>query len=112
MFGWGKKKQVTPLTGGADTFVDATGGGWGEPPLVVAADGGSQADYVQQQLELAAIQAQDVAVGETFSFTLTNIPLGITSPHEIAFGLMMRAGEYGLLPGVMSNETIEFERLN
>ena len=95
-----------------NTFVAATGGGWGDPPERVAGDGGEQADYVSSQLAKAQAYAQvHVEVGDTFEFRLTKIPGNITSPHEIAFGIMMRAGEYGLQPGVNVNETFTFTRL-
>ncbi|MEO7904629.1 MAG: hypothetical protein ABIR91_02440, partial [Candidatus Saccharimonadales bacterium] len=80
----------------ADTFVEATGGGWGDAHDIIAADGGSQADYVGQQLEKAAKRAESMTASERFTYTLTDIPQGISGPHEITFGLMMRAPEYGL----------------
>lgn len=94
-----------------DTFASATGGGWDEPPMRVAIDGGSQADYVGQQLERARAYAKEhVAVGEKFDFTLTNIPRDIASPHEIIFGLMMRAENYGLQYEYIVNETARLIR--
>jgi hypothetical protein len=53
----------------------------------------------------------EIPVGEEFEFTLTNIPNGISSPHEIIFGLMTRASDYDLRPGRMNDETIRFTRL-
>lgn len=96
----------------SDTFVEATGGGWGDPPNVVAADGGSQKSYVTQQLELASQEALQLEVGESFHYILKNIPAGIESPHEIIFGMIMRASEYGLSHGVASNERIRFTRIS
>lgn len=95
-----------------DTFVSATGGGWGEMPNIIPADGGSQKDYVESQLELARQQAAKLAVGESFTYRLTNIPKGISGPHEIMFGMMMRSHEYGLESGSMLNEKIKFTRIS
>lgn len=95
-----------------DTFVKATGGGWGDTPNIVPADGGSQKDYVESQLELAKQQAASVAVGESFTYRLTDIPVGISGPHEIMFGMMMRSHEYGLMSGPMIDEKIEFTRIS
>lgn len=105
-----RQQQVNPST--ADTFVEATGGGWGDPADVIAADGGEQSDYVGLMLVLAREQAikNDVAVGEDFTFQLVAIPRGIVSPHEIMFGLMMRAGEQGLSCGMMHDEKVIFTR--
>ena len=97
---------------GVSTFVEATGGGWRGTPDRVSVDGGSQAEYVRSQLELAREQAMAVEVGEKITYTLTDIPRGIASPVEILFGLMMLAREYDLRPGVARNETIEFTRLS
>lgn len=104
------KKKHVPV---ADTFVEATGGGWFDVPDVVAADGGSQADYVGELLRQAKHQACDesVPVGGEFTFTVTNIPEGISSPHEIMFGLMMRAGECGLMCTSMIDEKAFFIRV-
>ena len=117
-FGWLKRRQQDAAakkskneSGSADTFVEATGGGWDEPPKFVASDGGSQSDFVTSLLEQAAKQAQSVKVGEEFIFTITDIPRGISSPHEIVFGLMMLADEYGLECGPVVNEEVWFIRV-
>lgn len=109
MFGFRRRKDK-PSAGAADTFVEATGGGWSDSPEVVAGDGGSQADFVGQTLERARAYAleNNIPVGQEFGFTITDIPAGISSPHEIIFGLMMRASEYGLIPGTIVNETAFF----
>ena len=52
-----------------------------------------------------------VEIGESFAFRLTHMPVGISSPHEIAMGFMMGALEYDLKPGIMVNEEIEFTRI-
>lgn len=111
---FGRKRNRMPQdTGTAKTFVEATGGGWGDVPDVVAADGGSQKDFVRQTLEGAHRYAveNNIAVGQRFEYTISDIPKGITGPHEIVFGLMMEAGRYDLMPGAMMDEVIEFTRL-
>ena len=117
MFGFGRRKRrnmasaSAGATGTASTFVEATGGGWGDPPMRVAANGGSQADYVLQQLHAAREYAREnVAVGDTFEYRLTNIPRGISSPHEIMMGLMFQADEYGLMCSFMHDEAVTFIR--
>lgn len=111
MFGFRRKKSG-PSPGTADSFVEATGGGWSDAPGIVAIDGGAQADFVGQTLERARAYAleNDIPVGQEFEFTIADIPVGISSPHEIVFGLMMRAGEQGLSPGVIADEKAFFTR--
>ncbi len=114
MVGFGRRKKPQAQPGDtASTFVEATGGGWGDSLDAVAVDGGEQADYVGEMLRRASEYAREngVEIGEEFEYTITDIPCGITSPHEIVFGLMMRAGEYGLCPGPMLNEKAYFTRL-
>ncbi len=91
-----------------DTFVSATGGGWNEAPEVIQADGGEYRDYVAEQLERARQQAdkEGLKPGDVLRYRLVDIPRGIVSPHEISFGMMIRASEYGFTPGVMNNELI------
>ncbi|HEU0266342.1 MAG TPA: hypothetical protein VFQ70_01835 [Candidatus Saccharimonadaceae bacterium] len=110
MFGFGRRKKDRST---ASTFVEATGGGWSDLPDEVAADGGEHADYVGEMLRRASEYACEtgVGIGEEFKFTITDIPRDLVSPHEIVFGLMMRAHEYGLAPGVMHDETAYFTRL-
>ena len=112
MFGFRRRKD-RPSAGTADTFVEATGGGWSDSPEVVAGDGGSQADFVGQTLERARAYAleNNIPVGQEFEYTIADIPLGISSPHEILFGLMVRAGEQGLRANSVLNETVFFTRL-
>ena len=55
---------------------------------------------------------QGIAIGEDFTYTLTDIPCGIASPHEIIIGLMTRAGGFGLEAGVAFGEEITFTRRN
>lgn len=99
-----------PPSSTSDTFLQATGGGWGDPPETIATDGGSQADYVGDQLAKAQAYAQQhVKIGESFQFKLTAIPR-VMSPHEISFGMMMRACNYGLESGISMNETFTFTR--
>ena len=113
---WKQRKHNAATTvsendsGSAQTFAEATGGGWGEPPNVVATDGGSQAAYVKQQLELAAEQAQSMAVGEEFTFLLTDIPRSISSPHEIVAGLIVQSYDYGLEFSSVVDEEVRFRR--
>lgn len=111
-----RKRKNTPSTEctTTNTFVEATGGGWGESPDVVAADGGQQADFVGRVLEEARAFAldNDIPVGGEFEFKISNIPMGIDSPHEIVFGLMMRASEVGLGAGMMRDEYIYFTRVS
>lgn len=108
-FPWSKKK---PAAETADTFVEATGGWWTDSPDTIPGDGGSQADFVGRTLQRARDFAleNNIPVGEEFEFIITDIPVGISSPHEIIFGLMMRAHEYGLIPGAVANETAYFTR--
>lgn len=95
----------------AETFVEATGGGWDDVPNRVAPDGGDFASYVAQQLRAAQMYAQaNVAVGEWFDFTITNIP-AVISPHEIVSGMIMQADTYGLGCGSAMNERFSFKRL-
>lgn len=109
-FSWGRRK---PDADTASTFVEATGGGWGDVPSVMSADGGEHADYVGEVLRRAQAHAveQGVVVGEDFTYTLTDIPRGITSPHEIVIGLMTRARDFGLDAGIAFNEQVTFTRL-
>lgn len=112
MFGFRRKKKATS-NGTSDTFVEATGGGWSDLPDTIPGNGGTQADFVGQTLERARAYAleNDVAVGQEFQFIITDIPTGISSPHEIIFGLMMQAGEYGLSCRGIANEKAHFTRL-
>src|SRR5690606_13474182 len=97
MFGWLFGKRSSKKT--ASTFVEATGGGWNDLPATVATDGGSQEGFVKEQLERARLYALEnhIAIGESFEFTIDEIPVGLKSPHEIVFGMMMRANDYGLM---------------
>ncbi len=108
-FRWGRRK---PDTSTASTFVEATGGGWGDAPSVMSVDGGEHADYVGEVLRRARDYAmeQGVAIGDDFTYTLTDIPRGITSPHEIIIGLMTRARDFGLDAGIAFGEEITFTR--
>lgn len=112
MFGFGRKKEEPESTGTADTFVEAIGGGWGDPPRIIPADGGEYADYVGGVLEGASEYAhdQEVGIGEEFDYLITNIPRGISNPLEIMAGLLKRAPDYGLSVDFMRNETIRFIR--
>ena len=112
MFSFLRKRKETPV-GTAATFVEATGGGWSDVPDAIASDGGAQADFVGLTLDRARTYAleHDIPVGKEFEFRITDIPLGISSPHEIVFGLMMRAQDYGLRSGIVTNETALFTRL-
>lgn len=110
LFGGRPRESASGGRQHTDSFVDATGGGWTDIPDVVAADGGSNRDYVTQQLSLAQQQARSYNIGESFTYRLTDIPAGIQSPHEIVFGMMMRASEFGLVAGAMADEVIEFTR--
>lgn len=113
MFGFGRKKRVSSR-GTAQTFVEATGGGWQGPTGVIFGDGGNNADFVKQTLERAHAHAleQQIPVGQEFEFTITDIPVGISSPHEIVFGLMTQAKSFGLETGVVADEKVMFTRLN
>lgn len=112
MFGFGRRNKAQQPGATTDTFVEATGGGWSDIPSRVAGDGGAQADYVGKMLQRAKLKSQSVAVGEEFDFTITDIPRDIASPHEIMFGMMMRASSYGLDLIVMHDETGTFVRLS
>lgn len=92
----------------SDTFVEATGGGWRDLPETVPADGGNQADYVESQLKKATIEAYErgLVTGDSFRYRLTDIPKDISSPHEIAFGMMLQASKYGMIAGAMRDEEI------
>lgn len=109
MFGFGRKKRQDKDT--AETFVEATGGGWSDVPETVPDYGGSSVDYVMNVLVAAREEAQAVPVGDYFDFTLTDIPRGITSPHEIVFGLMAQSVNYGLQIDYTHNETVRFRRV-
>lgn len=113
MIGFGRRRRK-PDPGTASTFVEATGGGWGDVPGVMSADGGEHADYVGEVLRRAQAHAveQGIAIGEDFTYTLTDIPCGITSPHEIIIGLMTRARDFGLEAGIAFGEKIAFTRLS
>ena len=78
----------------------------------MAADSDSQESYVASQLELAQQQAASLPIGESFTYRLTDIPTKISSPHEIIFGMMMLARQYGLQAGSMINEEIDFTRVS
>lgn len=109
MFGFLRRKKRPQ--GKASTFVEATGGGWGKPANVIKMPVGSEAECVAEVLRRAKERAQTVAVGESFEFTITDIPMGIRDPHTIIFGLMMQAHEYGLSVGFAMNETVQFTRM-
>ena len=111
MFGLRKKKKPGPET--VDTFVEATGGGWGESPNTIAGDGGTQVDFVEQTLQSARQFAitHNIPVGKEFEYTIADIPAGISGPHEITIGLLMQAERYGLMPGAILNETAYFTRI-
>lgn len=111
MWPFRRKKKGSPANT-ADTFVEATSAGWYDSPDQVAADGGSQRDYVTEQLEAAAEVAKQYQIDEQFEYRLTDIPAGIQSPHEIAFGIMMRAPDYGLMVDTMVDETLYVVRLS
>ncbi len=111
MFGFGRKKKSR---GTASTFAEATGGGWHDaPPLVQVPRSGTEGDYVGKVLRQAHeyAVARNIPIGVEFEFTITNIPMDIESPHGIIFGLMVRASDYGLRPGVATNELIRFTRV-
>lgn len=112
MFGFGRKKEEPEPKGTAKTFVEATGGGWGNPPDILPVDGGAHADYVGEVLYQASEYARDegIQIGEEFDYIITDIPQGIASPREIMLGLMMRAQDYGLSASAMHNEKIRFIR--
>jgi hypothetical protein len=107
------RRRKAAKTGTSDTFLEATGGGWSESPEVIATEGGTQADFVDLMLSQARAHAlaEDIPVGQEFEFVITNIPNGISSPHEIAFGLMIQAGRFGLEPGTIMNEKVRFTRI-
>ena len=112
--GWSAPSE-TPDTEeqAADTFLEATGGGWSDSPDAIAADGGTQAVFVSELLRQARQQADDeaIAVGGSFAFTIKNIPVGIESPHEIIFGLMMQSADFGLRVEYIADESVLFERI-
>lgn len=107
MWGFKGKKKT------ADTFVEATGGGWGDSPDTIPIDGGSHADFVNETLRRAKQHAvnRDVKVGEEFEYTITDIPRGISGPHEIVMGLMMQSGKVGLRFEYSRNEEVCFTRM-
>ena len=111
MFGFLKKRKKPRET--ASTFVEATGGGWGDSPDVIGMPSGTEGDCVAEVLRRAKDYAitDNVAVGQKFEFRITDIPMGIESPHTIIFGLMMQAADYGLRVGVVYDETVQFTRV-
>jgi hypothetical protein len=108
MFGFFKKKKPKPDV--ADRFFKEADGGWPDLPDEVAADGGSQADFVKATLEhvLEYAKDNDIAIGETFEFTIRDIPVGISNSLEIILGLTMQADKYGLLLSRIVDETATF----
>jgi len=119
VFGFGRKKKraeksTSPAPQTASTFVEATGGGWGDPSEVIAIGGGMQSenDFVQRVLENARSYAfeQDVAVGERFDYVMADIPVGIKNPHQIMFTLMVEAPKYGLVVDFIMDEKVTFTR--
>lgn len=112
MFGFGRRKKRPEGT--AQTFVEATGGGWGDVPDELPADGGVHADYVGEVLQRARDYADehDIKVREEFMLRITDIPRGIRNPQEIVFGIMSRAHDYGLIAGAMFDEKVYFTRLD
>jgi len=110
-FSFLRRKKPPRVT---DTFVEATGGGWSDPPSTVPADGGSQADFVGQTLDRARayMLEQGIVVDQEFTFVITDIPVGISNPHEIIFGMMMRAPDYGLDAISVANEQAVFIRMS
>ena len=115
MFGLGRRKKKadkTSVAGTADTFLEATGGGWNDAPDIIAADGGEYAEFVGQILAGARRYADEhVEIDGAFIHTISDIPRGIASPHEIMFGVMMRALDYDLRCEGIFNETVHFRRL-
>jgi len=115
MFNFRRKKQGNSQTVKAtsSTFEKATGGGWADAPEKILVTGGTHDEFVEATLKSAYAYAieKDVSVGEVFDFTIIHIPSGIGSPHEIIFGLLMRAGNYGLSSIGVMNETASFKRL-
>lgn len=115
MFGFGRRKKKadeTNATGTADTFLEATGGGWDDAPNIIAADGGEYVDFVGQILEDARHYADEhVEIDGTFIHTISDIPRDIASPHETMFGVMMRALDYDLRCEGIFDETVHFRRL-
>lgn len=120
MFGFRRKKKNART---ASTFVEATGGGWSDIPESVSARGGSQEAFVRLTLERARNYAiaNNIPEGSEFEFpvgvnqfelTITDIPVGIKSPHEISFGIIMLAFEYGLSASSVINEKVRFIRLS
>ena len=61
-------------------------------------------EYIHMQLDLARQKAteQDIAVGDTFEFTLVDLPNGVTA-MECYAPMMFSASQYGLKLGVMRN---------
>lgn len=114
MFNFLKRKRAKNGEGKktADTFVEATGGGWSDAPDAIPTDGGEHFNFISEVLRQARLQAyeNDVPAGEQFKFVVTDIPTGIESPHIIMFGLMMRAPEEGLSFQHMVDETVTFVR--
>lgn len=104
-------KKSKNESGSADTFIAATGAGWVDSPQYVAGDGGSQSKFVHGLLAQARDQAQSVEVGEEFTFRVTEIPQGITSPHEIVFGIMMIAEQYDIRCELIVDEGVRFTRM-
>ena len=113
MFGFGRKNESPEeSTKTADTFVEATDGGWTDSPEVVAGYGGSQASYVVQVLEKAREYALENGhePGDKFLYKLTDIPRTIHSPHEIVMSLMLQADTYGLRVNYIKDEIVHFVR--
>lgn len=96
--------------GTAKTFVEATGGGWGNPPDVVPVEGGPETDFALQTLRLAHEYAvkNDIPIGGEFDYVITNIPQGISSPHTIMFSVMLYADQFGLHPESFVDEKVHF----
>ncbi|OYX42414.1 hypothetical protein B7Y94_03470 [Candidatus Saccharibacteria bacterium 32-49-12] len=112
MFDWFLKKKSS-ANSTASTFVESTSAGWSDLPESIPDNGGEQAEFVNQTLARAHAEAIDrgVAIGDEFKFQITDIPVGIASPHEIVFGLIGQAHRYGLRCNVVCDEAAYFVRL-
>lgn len=105
LFGLRRRSKVN------DTFVQATGGGWDGPHCSMEI--GCDADiisFVRRSLEQAREYADRTGldVGEEFSFTLTDIPSGLSGPHNAVATLAMRASLYGLKFMGRRDEVVRF----
>jgi hypothetical protein len=79
-------------------------------PDVIPIDGGPYESTIVTFLERAQEKAKDLESGARFQITLEDPPVDVWFA-EITGPIMMRAFDYGLVPGASVNLTFEFTKL-